>query len=471
MTDNGNRSDWLPGSWEQSPAPSPSADGTGQGPASEGSPDPSGHDTQVIAAPAGVDADGSAAAPPAAEGGAEAPTAAGTHDTAVLSDPSAPPAAWPPPSGAWPEHYQPGAAPQGSSPAPTKGKGRTAGLIAGAALLALVAGTAGGVVGYQVASQNASESAIAAPSSGAEQASPPADGSIAAIAEAVTPAVVNIGASSGGGEATGSGFVISSDGYIVTNHHVIDGAAGLVVNFADGSSADAELVGSDAGYDLAVLKVDRTGLPVVSLGSSGAVLVGDTAIAVGSPLGLSGTVTSGIISALNRPVSAGEQSDASFINAIQTDAAINPGNSGGPLLNADGAVIGVNTAIASLGAGLGGSTGSIGLGFAIPIDTADRIVDEIIANGSAQTPIIGVQIEDSQDGPRVVEVNSGGPADEAGVQPGDVITSVDGRPVTNTTELIVTIREKAVGDTVTLTVERDGAEVELQMTLTASDGA
>ena len=409
--------------------------------------------------------------------------APGTGDTAVLGAPgdtgvldpgtaAGPrPAAWPPPPQTWPPALE---IPQESMAVPAgprqrAGRGRMAGLIAGGAVLALAAGTMGGVVGYQVAAQDGGSGVIAAPSTGDNQASPPAEGSIAAIAAAVTPAVVNIESASSAKSGTGSGFIISSDGTIVTNNHVIEGAEKITVNFADGTSEVASLVGADSGYDLAVLKVKKSGLPVVKLGSSAAVNVGDTAIAVGSPLGLAGTVTSGIISALNRPVTAGEQSDTSFINAIQTDAAINPGNSGGPLLNANGEVIGVNSAIASLGQSLGGQSGSIGLGFAIPIDTAKRIVDEILANGSAQTPVIGVSIEDSPQGPRVAAVTAGGPAEKAGVEAGDIITEVDGRAVSDSTQLIVAIRDKQVGDTVTLTIQRGGSEQQVTVTLAASD--
>jgi putative serine protease PepD len=441
-------SDWLPGSWQSagesadqaSPAASEpdavgaeSADGTASPPMPDAASPASGeqHDTQVLA---------------------------GSTDTAVLADPAD--TAWPPPAATWPppatDEPQPQPPAQPTAPAAP----RTGRLLAGAAMVALLAGTAGGVVGYQIA-DDGSGIAIATAPEGGNQASPPADGSIAAIAAAVTPAVVNIDTGSG----SGSGFVITSDGFIVTNNHVIEGANTIRVNFSDGSVADAELVGANADYDLAVLNVDRTGLPIVALGSSDAVLVGDTAIAVGSPLGLSGTVTSGIISALDRPVTAGGADDTSFINAIQTDAAINPGNSGGPLLNADGEVVGVNSAIATLGGALGGQTGSIGLGFAIPIDTTKRIADEIIATGTAQTPGIGVSIENGENGARVVEVVPGGPAAEAGIQEGDVITEVDGQPVGDTTELIVAIRDNAVGDTVTLTIERSGREQEVDVVL------
>ena len=360
-----------------------------------------------------------------------------------------------------------------AAPAPStnaaSGRKRVVGAVMAGLAIAVVAGAAGGVVGYQAATD--STPVVAAPQSGAG-ASAPADGSVAAVAAAVTPAVVNIEAAGNGQAGTGSGFIIQSDGYILTNHHVIAGAENVAVNFSDGTSAAASIVGSDEGYDLAVIKVDKTNLPVVALGSSDALNVGDTAIAVGSPLGLSGTVTSGIVSALDRPVTAGTAQDTSFINAIQTDAAINPGNSGGPLLNGDGEVVGVNSAIATLGQSVvGGQTGSIGLGFSIPIDTASRIADEIIETGSASTPVLGIQIDSSADGQgvAVVSVSPGGPAAEAGLIEGDVIVSVEGQPVTDSTQLIVTIRDYAVGEAVSVTVERGGREVTEEVTLAASD--
>ncbi|MFM8896120.1 MAG: S1C family serine protease, partial [Actinomycetales bacterium] len=255
----------------------------------------------------------------------------------------------------------------------------------------------------------------------------------------------------------------------VTNNHVagVAGDSGTIeVSFSDGKTATGKLVGASPDYDLAVVKVDRTGLATVPLGSSADLVVGDPVIAVGSPLGLQGTVTTGIISALNRPVTVGEQGDTSFINAVQTDAAINPGNSGGPLVNASGAVVGVNSAIASMSAG-GDQAGSIGLGFAIPIDTAKRIAQEIIANGSAATPIIGVSLDTNFEGPggKVAEITNGGPADTAGLQVDDVIVKVNGETMADSTQLIVTIRSQAPGDRVTLTIERDGERQDLALTL------
>ena len=374
-----------------------------------------------------------------------------------------------------------GTSPGGYPPPTSQRKGRAglvAGVIAGAGAVSLVAGGLGGAIGY-LAAQNADESQVATVGAPAiaeaapGESSVPALSGIADLAAAVQPAVVQLNVGAEGGEGTGSGFIISDDGYIVTNHHVA-GPAGedgsVEVVFADGSTATGTLVGSDAGYDLAVVKVQRTGLTALELGSSADVRVGDIAVAVGSPLGLQGTVTSGIVSSLERPVTAGGQGGTSFINAIQTDAAINPGNSGGPLVNGSGEVIGVNTAIASLGA-INGAAGSIGLGFAIPIDTAKRIVDEIITTGSSTTPVIGVQLDMTFEGPgaKVGEVTPGSGAALAGIQDGDVITAIDGDVIADPTELIVSIRSNAPGDSVELTVLRDGRTQDVTVELTAAE--
>ena len=345
-------------------------------------------------------------------------------------------------------------------------------LVAGAAITALVAGGVGGAVGY-TAARAGSPAQIVTTAPALSQTtgsggSAPADGSIAAIAAALKPSVVQLNVSGSAGSGTGSGFIIRSDGYILTNNHVTSPAGDggtIAVVFPDGTTVDAELVGANPGYDLAVVKVDRTDLPAVTLGSSADLLVGDTAIAIGSPLGLTGTVTSGIVSALNRPVTAGGEGENAYINAIQTDAAINPGNSGGPLVNGAGQVVGVNSAIATLG--VGGQAGSIGLGFAIPIDTAKRIAEEIIATGTSTTPIIGVQLDMNYSGPgaRVESVTDGGPAQQAGLEAGDVITKADGRPVADAIGLIVAIRAKAPGDTITVTVDRGGSTQEIAITL------
>jgi putative serine protease PepD len=282
--------------------------------------------------------------------------------------------------------------------------------------------------------------------------------------------VVQLEVQSTQGAGTGSGFIISSDGYIVTNNHVAgspEGDGAIEIVFSDGSRTTGRLVGASADYDLAVVKVDKTSLPTLPLGTSANLQVGEPVVAVGSPLGLAGTVTTGIVSSLNRPVTAGGEDggETAFINAIQTDAAINPGNSGGPLVNAAGQVIGVNSAIATLG--MGAQSGNIGLGFAIPIDTAKRVADELIANGSAKTPIIGVQLDMQFEGPgaKVAEVTAGGPSETAGMQVGDVITELNGKLVDDGTALIVGIRSQRPGDTVQLTVQRGGQEVTVPVTL------
>ena len=381
--------------------------------------------------------------------------------------------------------YGPPSPPGPSSPGSTQQKsskgraGLVAGLIAGTAAVGLVAGGLGGLVGYQLA-QSGSEATpavaaapAAAPIEATTQDPTPVLTGIADLAATVQPAVVQLNVGDGGEAGTGSGFIISDDGYIVTNNHVA-GPAGedgtVEVVFSDGGTATGTLVGADAGYDLAVVKVERTGLPTLELGSSDDVRVGDVAVAIGSPLGLQGTVTSGIVSALERPVTAGGGGATSFINAIQTDAAINPGNSGGPLVNGSGEVIGVNTAIASLGS-VGGAAGSIGLGFAIPVDTAKRVVDELINTGSSSTPVIGVQLDTTFPGPgaKVGQVTAGSGADQAGIQDGDIITAIDGDVIEESTELIVSIRSNAPGDTVELTILRDGRTQDLTVTLAAAE--
>ena len=296
---------------------------------------------------------------------------------------------------------------------------------------------------------------------------------VAAIAESVLPSVVSILIEAGDNSGSGSGFIVQSDGYILTNNHVAAPAANggeLTVVFEDGEKAVAKIVGRNTSYDLAVLKVDRNGLPAAVLGDSSAVRVGEIAIAIGAPLGLNGTVTSGIISSLDRPVTAGGSGELAFINAIQTDAAINPGNSGGPLLDGTGRVIGINSAIATLAGASGGEIGSIGLGFAIPINTAERIAEELIATGESETPIIGVVLDTTftGDGAKVSEITAGGPAEQSGLRVGDVITGFNGRQVADSTELVVTIRSYAPGEQIEITVTRNGQSSTIPLTLGAS---
>lgn len=304
-------------------------------------------------------------------------------------------------------------------------------------------------------------------------------GSVADIAQRVLPSVVSISARSSNGGGTGTGFVIDSNGYILTNNHVISDAAvdggEIEVQLNDGTTLQASIVGRDSSYDLAVLKVSRTGLTALTFGNSDQVAVGDSVIAIGSPLGLSGTVTLGIVSAKDRAVTAGEsQGDSSFINAIQTDAAINPGNSGGPLVNSAGAVIGVNSAIATLGSSvLSSQAGSIGLGFAIPINQARKTAEQLIKNGKATYPVIGVSVDMQYagDGAKVADTSNailpGGPASKAGLRAGDLITTFDGRTITTPEELIVAIRSKNVGDRVEIEYIRSGKTFTTSLTLTA----
>ncbi len=304
------------------------------------------------------------------------------------------------------------------------------------------------------------------------------DGSVAAIAANVLPSTVYIEVVNVAQGSTGSGFVLREDGYIVTNQHVIaparQGGGEITVVFSDGSEEEAEIVGASTDYDLAVLEVDRDDLQPLVLGDSDRLLVGEPVVAIGAPLGLEGTVTSGIVSALNRPVSVPGEETATFINAIQTDAAINPGNSGGPLVNAAGEVIGVNSAIATTATS--GQSGSVGLGFAIPSSQVRRTTEQLIENGQATYPVIGallntayrgegVQVVTEEDATDAPAITPGGPADQAGLAPGDVIVAIDGDPVTSPDELIVRIRASAPGEVVTLTVREDDQDTDLQVTL------
>lgn len=369
------------------------------------------------------------------------------------------------------------AGPQQAPVTPRRGPG-WGGALAMSLAAALVAGGVGGIAGGLVAGEGGGGPTIV--TRGDDPTQRP-DGSVADIAADAVPSVMTVRVSGSGGGGTGSGWVYDERGHVVTNNHVVDAAgdSGKVsIELPDGTRRAAEVVGRDSSYDLAVLEVDPDGLEALEIGTSEDVVVGDEVVAVGSPLGLGSTVTAGIVSALERPVTAGEAGDESFISAIQTDAAINPGNSGGPLLDDQGHVIGVNTAIAQV-PGQRQATGSIGVGFAIPSDVVVRTVDQLIATGRAEHPMIGVSLDRRYTGPgaKVLEdadVDSGaavvpdGPAARAGIEPGDVITELDGRRITDLEQLIVRIRAKAVGDKVTLKVVRDGSEQELSMTLEAA---
>ena len=305
-------------------------------------------------------------------------------------------------------------------------------------------------------------------------------GSVAEIAQRVLPSVVSIETRSSDGGSSGSGFVIDGSGYILTNNHVIDSAATsggqIKVRLSTGNSYTARVIGRDSSYDLAVLKITAPNLKALQFGDSDAVAVGDSVIAIGSPLGLSGTVTLGIISAKNRAVTAGEREEEnSFINALQTDAAINPGNSGGPLVDSTGAVIGVNSAIATLGSGFGPRTGSIGLGFAIPINQARKTADQLIKTGKATYPVMGISVDMNFSGAGAMIAKTagaivpGGPASLIGMKSGDVITEIEGRVITSPEELIVAIRSHSVGEEIEITYLRNGVSKSARLTLAASD--
>ena len=308
-----------------------------------------------------------------------------------------------------------------------------------------------------------------------------APNSISGIAAKVSPSVVEIDSTTSTGTDTGTGFFIESNGYIMTNNHVIEAAvldkSKITVKLSNNREYTATVVGRDTSYDLAILKIDVSGAPALVLGNSDNVQVGDPVIAIGSPLGLQGTVTSGIISAKNRPVTTSSDNTAgesAFIDALQTDAAINPGNSGGPLVDATGAVIGVNSAIASLGNSISGQPGSIGLGFAIPINQAKKQADQLIKTGTSHYPIVGMSLDSNFAGPGAKIANistailAGGPAEKAGLKAGDIILAIDGQNIETANDLIVAIRAHSIGDSVTLKYQRGSVTKSVQLTLVAS---
>lgn len=350
--------------------------------------------------------------------------------------------------------------------------------IAGlASTLGLVGGVIGSLVGEEISDDNAAISQVVR----VDQAPiAPTDASVAGVATTMLGSTVQILADFGGaqGRATGSGFVLDDDGHVITNNHVIaeaaSGTGSIQVIDHEGSVYDAEVVGRSPVYDIAVLSVSgNTDLKPVALGSAQALRVGEPVVAIGSPLGLSSTVTSGIVSALNRPVTTGATADdTSYINAIQTDAAINPGNSGGPLVDILGRVIGVNSAIAT--AGVSDEAGNIGVGFAIPIDQVKITAAQILRDGQARYPVIGAQVATGSPsggaGATVAEVPSGTPASEAGLRTGDVIIEVEGERVSDGIALIVAIRAHQPGETIELTLERDSQTRTVAITLDGQVG-
>jgi putative serine protease PepD len=466
------------------------------------------------------------------------PYSGGSHPAAPPyaggSQPISPPAAHPypdgpqPPSPVHPDASRPGApaapyadssqppfgdAPQGASPAPRdpwqsydpwsasgslqqNGAGvddmarrRKRGmkiLVLGAVVIALVSGGVGGAVGAYL-ERNGGVGEVELPQADGGTTGRAPD-SVAGIAASALPSVVTLHVSGSDAQGTGTGFVLDKRGHILTNNHVVEPAGDdgeITVTFSGGETADASLVGRDSGYDLAVVKVSGVdGLKPLPLGNSDDVRVGDPVVAIGAPFDLANTVTSGIISAKERPITAGgdggDRSDVSYVDALQTDAPINPGNSGGPLVDANARVIGINSAIRSAGSGSesdGGQAGSIGLGFAIPINQGKRVAEELINTGKATHPVIGVTLDMdySGDGARVGDdsdgtVKKGGPADRAGIRAGDVITEVDGQRVHSGDELIVKVRAHRPGDRLELTLRRGGGEQKVTLTLGSSDG-
>ncbi|MGW0839507.1 S1C family serine protease [Streptomyces sp. NPDC002787] len=386
--------------------------------------------------------------------------------------------------GGWGSSWQ-----QTQQPAPKPAGNKRGGLIAAILIAALVAGGVGGGIGYTLADRNddsTGSTTVSASQNGGDVKR--AAGTVAAVASAALPSTVTIEASGSDGEGgTGTGFVFDKEGHIVTNNHVVaeavDGGK-VSATFPNGKKYNAEVVGHAQGYDVAVIKLKNapSDLQPLTLGDSDKVAVGDSTIAIGAPFGLSNTVTTGIISAKNRPVASSDGSSgskASYMSALQTDASINPGNSGGPLLDAQGNVIGINSAIQSASNGSFGSgqAGSIGLGFAIPINQAKNVAQQLIKTGKPVYPVIGasVSLEEGTGGAKITEggadsITPGGPADKAGLQPGDVITKLDDHVIDSGPTLIGEIWTHLPGDRVTLTYTRDGKTRTAEVTLGEREG-
>ncbi|MFJ3710229.1 trypsin-like peptidase domain-containing protein [Streptomyces sp. NBC_01267] len=443
-------------------------------------------------------------APPVPVAAPEGTPASATEATAQLPGPvtadesvpaQAASAGWPPPPPVLPAYgggggYGGTGGPVWGAPVPPPPAAparRAGGLVAAVIVAALVAGGIGGGIGYFAAehSDNATGSTtVSAPGKGQEVKR--SANTVAGIAARALPSVVTIEAKSGNGDGgTGTGFIYDTQGHILTNNHVVAGAADggtLTATFSNGKKYDAEVVGRAQGYDVAVVKLKNapSGLTPLALGNSDEVAVGDETIAIGAPFGLSNTVTTGIISAKNRPVASGDGSGskASYMSALQTDASINPGNSGGPLLDDRGAVIGINSAIQSASSGsMGGDSqaGSIGLGFAIPISQAKSVAQQLIKTGEPVYPVIGatVAMDEQGDGAKISDqgasgtdaVTANGPAAKAGLKAGDVITKLDDTVVDSGPTLIGTIWTHKPGDKVQLTYKRDGKDHTVTVTL------
>lgn len=486
---------WAPAPPVQRPLPTP-AHGTPVPPPHAG---PSGHGTIAPAPPVheGASVPAQPSAQPSAQGDAypPPPLPAPLQHGAPPQPGSLP--SVPQQTSQW-LRYDPWGAPQQplSHPGPALGndavprKGRRGSVLVGAMLLALVAGGIGGGIGAYV-ERNGGLTTVELPQAGRDSGGRAPD-SVAGIAASALPGVVTLHVSGSAESGTGTGFVLDNKGHILTNNHVVApaGSAGdITVTFSGGETAPAEIVGKDSGYDLAVVKVTGvTNLKPLQLGNSDNVQVGDPVVAIGAPFDLSNTVTAGIISAKERPITAGGEkgdgTDVSYVDALQTDAPINPGNSGGPLVDAEARVIGINSAIRAAGSGSaapeGGQSGSIGLGFAIPINQGKRVAEELINTGKATHPVIGVTLDMqfTGDGAKVggkgagggSAVTADGPADKAGIATGDIITAVDGRRVHSGEELIVKIRAHRPGDRLDLRLTRDGKDLSVTLTLGSASG-
>jgi putative serine protease PepD len=402
-------------------------------------------------------------------------------DTMIL--PNTPP---PPPAN---PYGQPYGAPLGPPPAPPSpprkqpGRGRfTAGILAAALVVGGGAGI-GGAAAYDALNGDDSSSGTGAGTSTIKTAStadapadPAVDGSVEAVADKVLPSVVQINVSGAQGSGSGSGIILTEDGQILTNNHVVEIAAGggtLSVSFNDGTTAEATVLGADSLTDTAVIQAqDVSGLTPATIGSSGDLRIGQGVVAVGSPFGLESTVTSGIVSALNRPVqvASDEAGNSTTYPAIQTDAAINPGNSGGPLVDLSGNVVGINSSIRTASTG---SDGSIGLGFSIPIDEVLPIVEQMAKGEEPTHAKLGISVSDvqaaqgetAQQGAQIGDITAGSTAEQAGLESGDVVTKVDDTRITGADSLVATIRSYRPGDSVTLTWIRNGEEQTAEMTL------
>ncbi|WP_309646994.1 trypsin-like peptidase domain-containing protein [Nocardioides sp.] len=426
---------------------------------------------------------------PGRAGEAGAPGRPGPQVSPSWLPPSPPPAI--PAPAPWAGFPPPGTQPMPAEPAHrAPARPRVSGWVWPlVASVALVVGVIGGVAGSVAYDELRTDTPGTTPGGLADVDTvslPPltgdAAGSVAKVAQEVLPSTVQISAALDGqdGGATGSGFVLDRQGHIVTNNHVVESAAeddGLIeVVDQDGNRYEATVVGRSPVYDLAVLYAeDATGLKPASLGSSKRLRVGEGVVAIGSPLGLSSTVTSGIVSSLNRPVTTGESSDqSSYINAVQTDAAINPGNSGGPLVDLRGQVVGVNSAIATTGGGtFSGEAGNIGVGFAIPVEQVVVTADQILKTGESSYPVIGAQVQTGVrdgTGAEISKVLEDSPAQAAGLEKGDVVVAVEGERITDGIALIVSIRTRQPGQTIEFTYLRGGDERTTDITLDGETG-